>query len=82
VKVGGRESRSLLKSGQITQDSRTLKTFDSYIAVIVAQQGTRVFFAVTQDDNIGHIENYSEEKWKQKLKESVQNFFGTMVPSQ
>jgi len=48
----------------------------------VARQGTRVFFAAAQDDNIGHIENYSEEKWKQKLKESVQNFFGTMVASE
>jgi hypothetical protein len=73
---------SLLKSGQIGQDSKTPKSFDSYIAVIVVRQGTRVLFAAAQDDNIGHIENYSEEKWKQKLKDSVQKFFATMVVSE
>jgi hypothetical protein len=73
---------SLLKSGQIGQDSKTMKSFDSYIAVLVVRQGKRVFFAAAQDDNIGHIENYSEEKWKQRLKDSVQKFFATMVVSQ
>lgn len=73
---------SLLESGKISEDSKTPKFFDSYIAVIVVRQGTRVCFAAAQDDNIGHIENYSEEKWKQKLKDSVQKFFATMVVSQ
>ena len=72
---------SLLKSGQIGQDSKTLQFLDSYIAVLVVRQGTRVFFAAARDDNIGHIENYSEERWKQRLKDSVPKFFATMIVS-
>lgn len=58
---------------------RTSKTPpDSYVAVVIVQQGARILFATAEDDNFGIIEAHEPEGWQRHLQDVAQKLLDSL----
>lgn len=51
---------------------------DSYVAVLVVQQGARVIFATAEDDNFGLVEGHQGEEWRYHVQDIAQKLLASM----
>jgi hypothetical protein len=72
-----------IKEGNVTMtragNPRTSKTPpDSYVAVVIVQQGARIIFATAEDDNFGIVEEHEVEGWQRHVQDAAQKLLASM----